>query len=886
MPACTETANCVGGTVFEDYNANGINDAETGVASIEVTIYDCDNNTINTALTDENGDWQICDLNDNEQYRVEYILPPSIDSWANPTHVGVDNASDVQFVTAPNCGSFAISNPADYCNDTPDLTVVCYLQPIDTTATDWTSEAAIVRIPYESGTTDNTSTGLATIEDADYMNVVATNGEVGSVFGLSFDTQKEIVYTAAFMKRHVPFGPGGVGAIYKVENNTVSTFVDLNTLVTGTPAGTNEHSPSGVNYQLDNVWDAIGKSSFGDLVLTDDGSTLYTVTLDDSDRKLYQINVPADGSNPTAADVQSFDLPSPTDCPNHPSTGAGELNYNIRPGALHIYKGMLYIGLTCTAESSQDVADLKGYVYPFDMSLQTFGTQLLNVPFNYDRTDILDGAAAGDFFPWTPTQPTTTSSPALNGTTENASFPMPWLMDINFSDDGCMVLGITDRFGHLSSGANNPPEQLNGNAGGDILKACNLAGTWTLESNGNDGVNPPSGGANNNAGPGGGEFFYHEACDLTGSYHTEISNGGFSILRGKNELVLGVYDPAPVSSGNLPSGTNVFDSGGLIYLDTENGSRNRSFMLFNRNSYPTFGFDKASATGGITINCPSSPIEIGNYVWCDSLQNGIQDACERGIDGIDIQLYDANGLLIGTTTSSNGGKYYFNQNNIDTTGVATDGSPNSGSYTGLNYSADYFVVFGNAQFAAGEFTIGTDTYGISSVANVSGNARDNVDSDIDATALTNNLGGSIPNDLPYIAFASDAQGGGNHQFDVGLVCTCNITPTATPQACQDNGTANDASDDIFDVLVNASAFNGGTTGQFTVSDGTTILGTFDYDTGGTITGLVADGSTITLIFADIDDDTCNATVDVSQNSCSVAEPCLETKCLNINVTKN
>ena len=240
-----------------------------------------------------------------------------------------------------------------------------------------------------------------------------------------------------------------------------------------------------------------------------------------------------------------------------------------------------------------------------------------------------------------------------------------------------MVLGITDRFGHLSSGANNPPEQLNGNAGGDILKACNLGGIWTLESNGNDGVNPATGGANNNAGPGGGEFFYHEAFDLTGSYHTEISNGGFSIIRGKNELVLGVYDPSPVS-GNLPSGTNVFDSGGLIYLDTENGERTRSYMLFNRDDYPSFGFDKASATGGITINCPASSIEIGNYVWCDSLQNGIQDACERGIDGITIQLYDAAGLLIGTTTSANGGKYYFNQNNVDITGVATDGSPNSG----------------------------------------------------------------------------------------------------------------------------------------------------------------------------------------------------------------
>ena len=101
------------------------------------------------------------------------------------------------------------------------------------------------------------------------------------------------------------------------------------------------------------------------------------------------------------------------------------------------------------------------------------------------------------------------------------------------------------------------------------------------------------------------------------------------------------------------------------------------------------------------------------------------------------------------------------------------------------------------------------------------------------------------------------------------ICTCVITITdSTIGACNDNGTSSDPSDDTFDVTVNATATNGGASNQFNVTDGTTTWGPFDYGTGGTVTGLPADASTITLTFTDVDDNSCVATVDVSQNSCS------------------
>ncbi|MCP4274768.1 MAG: hypothetical protein GY779_00230, partial [Gammaproteobacteria bacterium] len=93
---------------------------------------------------------------------------------------------------------------------------------------------------------------------------------------------------------------------------------------------------------------------------------------------------------------------------------------------------------------------------------------------------------------------------------------------------------------------------------------------------------------------------------------------------------------------------------------------------------------------------------------------------------------------------------------------------------------------------------------------------------------------------------------------------------STVGTCNDNGTDTDASDDTFEVTVNASAINPGASNQFSVTDGTTTWGPFDYGTGGVIIDLPADGNIISLSFEDVDDNACNATVDVSQLPCSSA----------------
>ncbi len=50
---------------------------------------------------------------------------------------------------------------------------------------------------------------------------------------------------------------------------------------------------------------------------------------------------------------------------------------------------------------------------------------------------------------------------------------------------------------------------------------------------------------------------------------------------------------------------------------------------------------------------------LGDYVWNDADANGLQDAGEAGISGVSVQLYDAAGNLIQTTSTDGNGYYSF-----------------------------------------------------------------------------------------------------------------------------------------------------------------------------------------------------------------------------------
>ena len=54
------------------------------------------------------------------------------------------------------------------------------------------------------------------------------------------------------------------------------------------------------------------------------------------------------------------------------------------------------------------------------------------------------------------------------------------------------------------------------------------------------------------------------------------------------------------------------------------------------------------------------PASIGNYVWIDSDQDGLQDANESGLANVTVRLLNGNGGVISTTTTDGNGLYSFN----------------------------------------------------------------------------------------------------------------------------------------------------------------------------------------------------------------------------------
>ncbi|QDZ77560.1 SdrD B-like domain-containing protein, partial [Bacillus cereus] len=60
--------------------------------------------------------------------------------------------------------------------------------------------------------------------------------------------------------------------------------------------------------------------------------------------------------------------------------------------------------------------------------------------------------------------------------------------------------------------------------------------------------------------------------------------------------------------------------------------------------------EKTKALGG----------SVGDLVWEDTNQNGKQDAGEKGIEGITIELYRADGSKVGEQKTDQNGFYQFN----------------------------------------------------------------------------------------------------------------------------------------------------------------------------------------------------------------------------------
>ena len=769
-------AQTITGTVFRDFNSDGVytgtpasgtySYSEPGVGNIIITAYNASGIAVSTTTSATTGAYSLTGLTTGQPYRVEFtnLQVGDYEGFKTTSATG-NNATSVQFVTAGATNvNFGINYPNDYCQATPNIIVPCYVNgdPLSTTAGTGSTAApvqpVVVTLPYNSTGNSPTETPLV------------RNGEVGTVYGVAYQRQSGYFFSSAFVKRHAGLGLGGAGAIYLTKpsgtTTTTSLFVTLPTAATAVIASGNSvvgsNSARGLpgiittpNYDVD-AFAQVGKAGLGDMDISDDGAQLFVVNL--ADRKLYQIPiVNANTTNPTAGTSAITSFPLPTTISVAGGSAGALVTRTFRPFALKYYRGQVFVGgvtsneavsttipfgSTDNAMTIRDTTGMRAIVYKVNLSTGTL-TQVLSFPLTYkkgasdnDKTGI---ARSEYWFPWTDIQPgsSTTLPPSRFSRNDlpNCSYPQAMLTDIEIDIEGSMILGFRDRFGdqygNNNYGTNTTSTQLyRAISPGEILRAGQCSpGQWTIESNARVCNGTPTLGAGTGQGPGGGEYYYSDAIAFPSPtpYHAEMAQGGLVLLPGYDEVLSTVMDP-----------TTLVDAGGIRRFKMDgSGSPATSAQIFVSGDVATYG--KANGLGDVALACAPAPIEIGNRVWRDDNNNGIQDAGEPGIAGVRVTL-NGTGLtgVVSVTTNANGEYYFTNTTGTAATGFAYGLSLTPGGSYSLSFPTSY------------------SAYSLSTKPNAAtGTNTDNIDTDASAT------GG--------ISLTLGQSGANNYSYDVGYV---------------------------------------------------------------------------------------------------------------------
>ncbi|WP_369222968.1 SdrD B-like domain-containing protein [Streptomyces sp. R39] len=460
---------------------------------------------------------------------------------------------------------------------------------------------------------------------------LATQNQVGTTFGLAYDKYRTRLFQSAFARRYAPYGPKGAGAIYTVPVNGSGAPK----LFARVPAAAVTPHDTADMIKDPGFTDAPGKESIGGLALSEDGSTLYAVNL------LTRSLVSFDATGATAALPKSV-----VRIPDPGCASSGDW----RPFGLSVHDNTLYVGGVCSAESTQQRADLKAVVYTYDG--KRFTTVLTHA-LTYQRGTVLNGdegsTQATHWNPWN------TSLATWDERKVGGAFidPQPELASLAFGRDGSMVLGFRDRFMDVLSAkgldprpGNNTPEM--GMSGGDINMACaSPTGGYAWEGTGNcpNHATPATDGGQDN---GVVEYFPGE---FFGGGHKETALGSVAYIPQQQWVVSTEFDP-----------TVHIETAGTGYHDITTGQGPGNAPAANAYQFvgqEQNGFGKAGGLGDIAYAAANAPVQIGNVVWFDGDHNGIQDPGHVLLPGATVNLLDADGKKVATTRTDAAGEYYF-----------------------------------------------------------------------------------------------------------------------------------------------------------------------------------------------------------------------------------
>ncbi|MBK8736194.1 MAG: hypothetical protein IPL98_09940 [Saprospiraceae bacterium] len=410
-------------------------------------------------------------------------------------------------------------------------------------------------------------------------DVDATQGQIGTTYGVAYNKFTKDLFVGALLRRHTGLGPLGIGGLYKIDYSgatpVVSSFLDLEALGVdfGSIASNVDRGLFGVNTSSadSTVISKALKEGMGDVEISDDGNTLYVVNL--FQRNITVIDLTAfnvTGAPITAAELSTIAMPSVT-CPNGVA----------RPFGLKYYRGGLFLSVTCTAEGAgATIADLDGYVYEYSGGSWSLK---VSIPLDFKFWGSINPTlAVEDPITWTDNYlDFIDDSNPIHPVYYRIDKKQPMLSDIEFDIDGSMIIGALDRTALQFAQQNYLPgttKYVYVYALGDVFRAAKTGSTFTLENGGIAGGVSGCGAQTNSAfpyaGPGGGEFY---CGDTWVAYHNESTLGALAILPGSGQVMITAYDP--IERAN---------TGGIITMRNSNGSKVHGYQLYNTD-YPDYG---------------------------------------------------------------------------------------------------------------------------------------------------------------------------------------------------------------------------------------------------------------------------------------------------------
>jgi hypothetical protein len=707
----------ISGRVFRDFNANGVGEwttgsYESGVPGVKVSAYDNTNTLVQTTTTGSDGTYVLTSLTTGTKYRIEFTGLQTGDFSGAFGSGAEKSGSSIQFASGGAVNvNFGINYPAHYSFDrNPSVATSIFASGKAGERTD----PILFSLPHNAEG-DYTST-------VDGKVVRANAGQIGSVWGLAYARRSKKLYVAAFTKRHVGFGPSGEGGVYEIDMSGSGTVAPLVTVPdAGTVARTEELPVEPYAQSRDpEAFDAVGKTSLGDIDISDDEKFLYVVNL--NNRRIYRIDL----ANPSAL---LSDASRSIAIPNPGCTIIAESEEEIedaayRPFALKYYRGKLYVGIVCSNEANEGgtrpYADhisrdrhtegMNASVWVYDVSNWQGGgvnfEKVLEFPLTYRKEPSNNNESdpkqqSWYWNPWT----STLRGDRLDNTDSDddyspfISYPQPMLTDIEFDVNGDMVIGLRDRFGDQMGWLNIAPSSattinnVNNPGGnrdfttvspGEILRARKYseATVWSIEQDGGFTDAPISSLAQENTihGPGwglvdgnnnrkGGKYYFGEQVltnSKPGLYHGATSAGGLALLAGSDNVVMTSMDPA-----------NELHTGGLRRLVNSTGaSAGPVDGAYLYNKYSPYGdWGKANGMGDIELLTDPAPVEVGNRVWLDSNADGIQGPDEVGIADVIVELWGKNEsnemVKLATATTDANGNYIFS-NDVNRTSDSDD----------------------------------------------------------------------------------------------------------------------------------------------------------------------------------------------------------------------